>query len=276
MKISQASTIYETYKKTDIIRDIAPDDVMFNSGRDWYFDVGESALNCILSALTYSRLETVGSVLDLPCGHGRVTRHLRAAFPVAELAVCDIDAAAIAFCAATFNARSIQSTPDLTRVNLTGTFDLIWIGSLFTHVDRVRTERWMRFLCQHLNRDGVLLASFHGSFARDVHLRHYPMIGAAEWARIEEQCASSGYGYEPYPGQDYGISFSRAATIVAMACDVPGTRVLSYTERGWAEHHDVIAIAKTDRAEDWQSASKRYPPSNCAARASEAKGTRTG
>jgi SAM-dependent methyltransferase len=260
MNASEAGIIYECYKRAKVIQDIAPDDVMFNSGQDWYFDVGESALTCILSALTYSRLKTVRSMLDLPCGHGRVARHLRAAFPDSEFAVCDIDPVGVAFCAATFNARPIQSAPDLTSVNLAGRFDLIWIGSLFTHVDRVRTDRWLSFLCQHLSKNGILLASFHGSFARDVHLRHYPMIGTAEWTRIEQQCASTGYGYEAYPKQDYGISFSRAATIVDMACEIPGTRVLSYTERGWAEHHDVIAIARTDRTEDWQSASNRYPP----------------
>jgi SAM-dependent methyltransferase len=259
MNFKEAAHYYEHYKSRGVVADIAFDDVMHNTGQDWYFYVGESAINAVLSALTLSRLSVVMSILDLPCGHGRVARHLRAAFPNAELAVCDIDPAGVKFCADTFYGRPILSAAELTSVALGGPFDIIWIGSLFTHVSRDRTERWLRFLCEHLSKNGVLLASFHGSFARDVHLRHYPMIGADEWARIEQQCESTGYGYEAYPAQEYGISFSRAATIVEIACGIPGTRILSYTERGWAEHHDVLAIARTDRTQDWHDAANRYP-----------------
>jgi SAM-dependent methyltransferase len=206
-----------------------------------------------------SRLKTVSSVLDLPCGHGRVSRHLRAAFPEADLAFCDIDPAGVDFCATSFRGRGIRSRPELADVELGSRFDVIWVGSLFTHVDKGRTERWLRHLCQHLTTDGILLASFHGTWARQVHLKHYPMIGEREWSKIDKECAKSGFGYRPYPDQDYGISLSRASAVVDLSCAISGTRLLSYTERGWAEHHDVVAIARTDRMEDWESAAKRLP-----------------
>ena len=232
---------------------------MWNTGKEWYFYAGESGLNCILSALILSRLSAATSVLDLPCGHGRVSRHLRAAFPQADLAFCDIDPTGVDFCAVNFKGRAIRSVPELSDVDLGGCFDVIWVGSLFTHVDKVRTDRWLRFLSQHLNSDGILLATFHGSWAREVHLRHYPMIGEREWANIEQDCARVGFGYAPYPDQDYGISLSRADAIIDMCCSIPGTKLLAYTERGWAEHHDVVAIARTDRLQDWRSAANRYP-----------------
>jgi SAM-dependent methyltransferase len=259
MNFLDAARTYERYKHASVSQVIADDDVMFNTGKDWYFYVGESALNSILSALTLSRLEAVTSVLDLPCGHGRVSRHLRAAFPEAEFAFCDIDPAGVDFCVTNFNGRGIRSKPEVTGVDLGGHFDVIWVGSLFTHVDRRRTERWLRYFCQHLSNDGVLIASFHGTWAREVHLKHYPMIGGREWSKIEKECAKTGFGYRPYPNQDYGISLSRASAIVDMSCAIPGARLLSYTERGWAEHHDVVAIARTDRLQDWQSAANRYP-----------------
>jgi len=259
MNFSEVARIHERYKNAPISQAIADDDVMYKTGKDWYFYVGESALDCILSALTLSRLNTVTAVLDLPCGHGRVSRHLRAAFPEADLAFCDIDPAGVDFCAANFKGRGIRSKPEVPDVDLGGRFDVIWVGSLFTHVDRDRTDRWLRYLCQHLTDDGILLASFHGAWAREVHLRHYPMIGEREWSKIEKECARVGFGYRPYPKQDYGISFSRASAIVDMSCAIPGTRLLSYTERGWAEHHDVVSIARTDRLQDWESAAKRHP-----------------
>lgn len=259
MNFSDVARIHERYKSASVSQAIAADDVMFNTGKDWYFLVGESALGCVLSVLPLSRLRTVASVLDLPCGHGRVSRHLRAAFPEADLAVCDIDPGGVDFCAANFRARGIPSKPELADVDLGGRFDVIWVGSLFTHVDKRKTDRWLRYLCRHLTNDGVLVASFHGTWAREVHLKHYPMIGERDWSKIEKECAKVGFGYRPYPNQDYGISLSRPSAIVDMSCAISGTRLLSYTERGWAEHHDVVAIARTDRLEEWQSAAKRHP-----------------
>ena len=258
MNVTEVARIHERYKSGSVVRTIAPHDAMWKSGRDWYFSVGESGLNCILAGLLLSRLETVTSILELPCGHGRVSRHLRAAFPAAELTFCDLDPSGVDFCAATFAGRGLRSLPELTAVDLGGRFDVIWVGSLFTHVERAKTERWLGFLCQHLNNDGILLASFHGLWAREVHLRHYPMIGPDEWAKIERDCAETGYGFAHHPGQDNGVSLSRASTIVDLCCAIPGTRILAYSERGWAEHQDVVTLARTDRLQDWTSAAIRY------------------
>jgi hypothetical protein len=55
MNFTEAAWYYEQYKSVGVVPDVAPDDVMFNSGQDWYFYVGESAINSILSALTTRR-----------------------------------------------------------------------------------------------------------------------------------------------------------------------------------------------------------------------------
>jgi hypothetical protein len=258
MNFAKAAQIHQAYQAAAISRVIADDDVMWRSGKDRYYYVGESALNCILSALTLSRLDTVGSLLNLPCGHGREARHLCAAFPDAAHTFCDINASGVAFCADTFGGRGIQSAPDLTTIDLGGRYDVIWIGSLFTHLDQGKTERWLRYLCGHLNEDGILLASFHGAASRKLHLTHYPMTGEREWALIDAGYHDTGYGYAAHPGQDYGISLSRPATIVDMACAIPETRLLCYTERGWSENHDVAVIARSDRLQDWREAAGKY------------------
>ncbi len=60
---------------------IAPDDQMFVAGQEaHYFSVGEDGLNNVLASLVRSRCQKVEQILDLPCGHGRVARHLRAGF----------------------------------------------------------------------------------------------------------------------------------------------------------------------------------------------------
>jgi SAM-dependent methyltransferase len=135
---------------------ISPKDHMWNTGSQWYYDVGKSALDCIRSALATARIKPA-SILDLPSGHGRVCRMLRAAFPEAHLTVCDLDHDAVDFCAAQFNAVPVYSHEDIRRVRLDQSFDLIWCGSLLTHLDRQQWPDFLGFFSDHLSPDGLLV-----------------------------------------------------------------------------------------------------------------------
>ena len=84
----------------------------------------------------------MSEILDLPCGHGRVMRWLRATFPKASLTACDIDGDGVSFCAETFGARPALSSTDPEDLVL-GTFDLIWCGSLLTHLRPGDWDRWL-------------------------------------------------------------------------------------------------------------------------------------
>jgi len=66
MNFTEAASYYGRYKRMGVVPNVAPDDVMYNSGQDWYFYVGESAINAVLSALTLSRLSAVRSVWTSP------------------------------------------------------------------------------------------------------------------------------------------------------------------------------------------------------------------
>jgi SAM-dependent methyltransferase len=237
----------------DIDRSIHPGDAMWRPGEDWYFAVGRSALRLVDLAARISWRPRIDSLLDLPCGHGRVARHLRAGFPDAALHFCDIDAEGAEFCARTFGGTAIASRPELTEVALP-TVDLVWVGSLFTHVDRERTRRWLHYLCGHLTPDGILVATFHGPWSRRMHERHYPMIAPDAWRAIVAGYEATGYGYAPYPGregEDYGISLARPEAIIDIVAGIPGVRLAGYMERGWADNHDVVMIARDDRDAPW-------------------------
>lgn len=236
----------------DIIRTIHPRDGMWSPNETWYFATGRSAMRVVDIAARASWRPNIASILDLPCGYGRVSRHLRAAYPEAQLYFCDIEHEGADFCASTFGGTAIHSRPELTEVELPQV-DLIWVGSLFTHVDEDRTRRWLRYLCERLNPNGVLAASFHGEWSLSMQ-RIYPMIDPASWERIVDQYRREGYGYAPYPdwpAGDYGISLSSPQAILALIREIPGVRLAGYMERGWADNHDVAIIAKEDRAQPW-------------------------
>lgn len=253
MRCDEAGQIYAAYSQAQINRKLHPADVMFQTGPSWYWAVGESAMQVICSVLGLSWIASVRRILDLPCGHGRVTRHLRAGFPQAHLYCCDIDGEGADFCAAEFNGIAIHSEPDLTSVKIPDNLDLIWIGSLFTHLDQQRTSTWLSYLVDHLRPNGILVATFHGLFLPEMVLRA-PDLDGASLQVINEGFTATGWGYDNYSGQpDYGFSRSHPATVMKMATDIPETRVIAYVERGWSYNHDVLAIAKQDRLAQFRS-----------------------
>lgn len=229
-----------------------PADHMFNSGPDWYWSVGESGLLAVQRVLGLTYTKDVHRVMDLPCGHGRVARYLRCGFPSAEMFYCDLDHSGADFCAKEFNGTAIHSKPELTDIDLPGDLDVIWVGSLFTHLDRDRTRRWLSHLCSKLSRQGVLVATFHGPFAIEVN-RKNPMIDSVSWEAILSGYHETGYGYAKYDymKDDYGISLSRPSVVIDMVEAIPNVRLLSYTERGWADNHDVLGISGDDRLKSW-------------------------
>jgi hypothetical protein len=241
--------MYRNYKASTISAVIHPNDGMYRGGADWYFPVGESGVACILSALAQTRLSKVQRILDLPCGHGRVARHLRSVFPDAELYLSDLDKEGVDFCASEFNGAGIYSVPDLTQAKLPYGFDVIWIGSLFTHLSRTKTFQWMSFLSEHLNTNGILVATFHGYFTA----QNPPGSARVDIEKLRREFHAMSYGFEAYESDDpvqlgeYGFSVSKPSCILEMADAIPGTRVIGYTERGWAHNHDVLALCRDDR-----------------------------
>ncbi|MBV9065366.1 MAG: hypothetical protein JO004_06315 [Methylobacteriaceae bacterium] len=78
---------WSQYDRSNFDRTISPVDDMLegDEARDYYFAVGRSALDVISEAMMLSGRTRFERVLDLPCGGGRVTRHLVKFLPDAEV-----------------------------------------------------------------------------------------------------------------------------------------------------------------------------------------------
>ena len=148
-----------------VIEEISPNDNMFSGNKEHYFSVGKSALLCIRNALSKSPKKNIRSILDFPCGYGRVLRTLKTAFPDARLTACDLDREGVDFCTRTFGSTPIYSKEDPSLIELSGPFDLIWSGSLFTHLDSCRWQGFLDLFKGSLSRTGVLIFTVHGQEA---------------------------------------------------------------------------------------------------------------
>ena len=236
------------YRESTVSQVIAREDGMLN---EWYFGVGVSAVHNIVLACLSSRLDRIHSVLDLPCGHGRVLRHLVKLFPDAAVTACDIDRGGVDFCTREFGARRCYSSEDPEELAFEEKFDVIWVGSLFTHLDRSATRRWTRVLCDALSPKGILVATLHGRASVSIHERH-PYIDAGRWAQILRGYEDSGYGFASYQpatlklnlDRPFGVSLSRPSSIMRDIEDVSGVRILMYRERSWADHQDLLVVGK--------------------------------
>jgi trans-aconitate methyltransferase len=203
----------------------------------------------------------VQSVLDLPCGHGRVLRHLVKLFPDARFHACDLDYDGVDFCAQTFGAIPVYSKAELSELDFDGRFDLIWVGSLFTHTSQVTTKRWLAHLAKYLDARGIVVATFHGRWAESVHQRS-PYIGQERWEKVLGEYRSCGYGHANYVSaetpdhvdESYGVSLAKPHTLIEMVEQIPGVRIFQYAKRAWADHQDVLVFGKPSIDTLWPSA----------------------
>lgn len=244
-----------TINEQDIIRTISPNDEMNRRDKtvpDWYSYVGRSALDAIETCLHVARkpLSGVTRILDFPCGHGRVLRYLKTAFPKAEITACDLLKDGVDFCAETFGAKPVYSHEDPAQIGIAShTFDLIWVGSLFSHLSAERWSPFLTFFASCLREDGLLVFTTSGRFvyrrmkgledSYDYYLPYWRKTVALY------DYENKGFGYGEYGGKGYGISISDPAWVCAFLAQQRDLRYVSFAERGWTDIQDVYACVRS-------------------------------
>jgi SAM-dependent methyltransferase len=235
---------------SSVDRRVSPADAMWVGDGAHYLGVGMSAIEQINAAIRVVSPDRVRSVLDFPCGHGRVTRFLERRFPEAELSACDIDADGVEFCQNAFDARGQISAQDLDQLSLARRFDIIWCGSLLTHFDSRNVLATLRFLHRSLRDGGLLVITTHGSFSLE-KLRTATWtygLDAGGVARVVESCDSTGFGYEDYPdASGYGTSVALPAWIRASLSRAGGLEERYFAARGWDHHQDVYGVVRVSQ-----------------------------
>jgi SAM-dependent methyltransferase len=233
-----------------VITEISPRDDMYRGNPDFYFRCGSEAIERIRE----SGIENPKRILDFACGHGRVLRALKDAFPKAHLTACDIDHDAVDFCAQTFGAEAIYSTTD--GASFKHDFDLIWSGSLFTHLDAGRFVAFLELLDSSLATGGLLVFTTNGDHCYDFLRRLLPgdtsdpdvIYRAGRYFPIPKDAVPSmlsayetGFAYADYEFmENFGATLSSPAWVREQLRRL-NLRVVTFAECGWGEHQDVFA-----------------------------------
>lgn len=250
--------VERNYEMQPLSTEISADDDMIVRQADWerekrhYFSVGANALEIILEAMILCRVAKFGSILDVPSGFGRVTRHLRAAFPDAKIYASDLYQNKIDFCAETLGATPIKSQEDFAQIVYPTKLDLIWCGSLLTHLAAPEFQSALELFSRSLSPDGVAVVTLHGRYSPYFHHNKCKYLPGESFALAEADFRNDGFGYADYnmPGvyfeqKEYGISLSAPSYVLKCLERDESLRIKAYVERHWDDHQDVVVFQKT-------------------------------
>lgn len=153
------ASLYDSYVTRGVSRTLDPDDKENRFEEKWhvdhYFSVGADGLRILVAALIQSLREPPQTILDFPSGSGRVTRHLRAFFPDARIFACDLYESHLDFCVREFGAESIVSKENFDEIDFGLRFDVIFCGSLLTHLPEDLFRSVFRLISRSLTNRGV-------------------------------------------------------------------------------------------------------------------------
>lgn len=241
---------WQRYQASEIDRTIAPVDDMKHAAsaeeERKYFEVGRSAVELITEAMVLARRTQFARILDFPCGGGRVTRHLVKFFPEAQVSASDIEREKQAFVVSRYGAKAVDCPPNFTAP-LPEKYDLIFVGSLFTHLDAPLFERALDFFLDGLSPQGILVMTTHGRYTatavsagrthpRDIVLRTVDKFRRAKFSYVEQERTRYGVSY--------GASFSAPSWVTALIEARTHATLLAYKERAWDNHQDALMVQK--------------------------------
>jgi len=224
-----------------------PADTMYRGGASVsYLCAGLSAVRCIDASLAAAgKTITKGAILDFPCGYGRVLRFLRVMFPDATIVGSELPGAGLEFCERVFSIQTIPSSVNLKTLTFPRKFDLIFCGSLFTHIDERMAVDLLGFFHRHLADGGVCIFTTHGPHVIDVIKNKVLKFNLSREGqeRLVRDFLEKGYGFADYVGQSgYGISMTSQSRVAELAQSVGKWERVLYLDSGWHGLQDVHAF----------------------------------
>ena len=249
--------LFENYRNVGVEGILDKNDKENTESSQWhldhYFDVGIDALRIVVEALIKNKLEPPRKILDFPSGSGRVTRHLKAFFPEASIVACDLYQEHVAFCESALGVKGVISKARLSDVKFDEKFDLIFCGSLLTHLPESKFVEALDLMERSLSDRGIAIATLQG--------RHSLFVQGEKWKYIEDELfdvakkefEKHGFGYVDYAysfkskfdqQENYGVTLCAPNWILKDLEARPSVRILGYFEREWDDHQDVVVFGR--------------------------------
>ena len=233
---------------------LSPQDGMIWPGmEEQYFDLGRRALELVLFSAQLCDKPHYSDILDLPCGYGRVLRWLRAHYDYARITACDLDRCAVDFCAKEFGATPAYSQPDLRALPFAAEFDLIWVGSLLTHLPQAQWLEALDCFVGWTRECGVLMFTTQGRCFTSLLARGQKNVTEnVDKPALLAEFARSGFAYQPYFEDKtgaYGVSATSPEWLQGVLQRYPNMIMRAYLEEAWGMQDVVILYKKAGHYE---------------------------
>ncbi len=186
-----------------------------------------------LAAARFGAADRCGRLLDFACGYGRLTRWLAAELGAGRITVSDIVAPAVEFQRATFGVAGFVSTARPQDLAGAGRFDLVWVGSLFTHLPEPAFRGWLARLAAMVEEGGLLafttLDMALSPEGRDVAGGGHRFASTSE-SRVLDHDA-------------YGTAWVTPDYIARAVAALPGRWQHRRLARGVCDYQDLVVVA---------------------------------
>jgi SAM-dependent methyltransferase len=251
--------LFAAYRKRGVNRILNPNDQELIDRSDvqirHYYSVGADATRVIINALLANSRQPPQSILDFPSGSGRVTRHLRAFFPEARIVASDLYDAHLEFCREAFQIDCLLSQVNVSEIDFGEKFDLIFCGSLLTHLPEALFSDTINLLGRSLSDSGIAVVTLHGRFSDHLQAtRSNFYLPDQDYEVAAEGVRRTGFGYVDYPHnilkglfnkeEGYGIALVRPHWVLRLLEPRTDLKLLGYVERGWDNHQDVLIFGR--------------------------------
>ena len=207
-----------------------------------YLATGFSALDSIMRCVPELASRPPQRILDFGCGYGRVLRMLRAAWPSSVLTACDLEPDGLSFCMDQFDISGYRSQIKPAAIPLASGFDLIWVGSLITHLNEDAIMGYISLFRHLLEPGGHVVFTSHGEHVINRLEKgefHYDLT-PEKIKSVVSTYRSSGYGYEDYvksPG--YGVSATSPEWLQPRVEALGRLTCKAFLPHHWDNHQDV-------------------------------------
>jgi SAM-dependent methyltransferase len=211
-----------------------------------YAAVGQSAISNIQASLRAAGLpenQAPRRVLDFPSGYGRVLRYMKVAWPNASFTAADLDPRGVRFCATEFGAKPLMSHVDFSRIAFPEQYDLIFVGSLVTHLTGESGVHLLEVLAGALEPGGILIFSTQCDLSDD-RLRSYGRTTAGLAETIRTATLARGNYYNPADRMAFHTpDWIRSS----MSTRCPRLELVHHAPQGWDNHQDIWAYRRPPR-----------------------------
>jgi len=249
--------MYHRYERTGFSHAMNPNDTENTQKVDkaLYFQVGRNALDLCVNALLWNDCEIPKTILDMPSGSGRVLRHLTAYFKDSEVHASDLYEHHLNFCKEEFGVHSILATNDNQHALCAKKYDLIFVGSLLTHLPLSGFKSVLDFIANNLANKGIALITFEGRFSIFAQQKtNWKFVSDELFDVAYQDYLKHGFGFVDYnqfeemsyKQDNYGFALSSPSFVIQQIFAHEGLRLLSYKEQAWNNHQDCCVIQKID------------------------------